>query len=183
MIVISSVDTDWSISNANGRYSPSTNNLVEGIVSRPIRGSVSPNSVKVLEPLDGLSTRMRIAGYGGLILALLVLLWLLWRFIVPAFRKKEKRFKVLFIVSSVVLFILGCSIAYWTLSKAQPSLSKAEPSISKEQKNSAKALEYVVFVEGNDMELDLPNTTSAFISQGSAVVQVSTTGKNSGTAI
>ena len=89
MIVISSVDTDWSISNANGTYSPGTNNSVEGIVSRPIRGSVSPNSVK--------------------------------------------------------------------------------------------ALEYVVFVEGNDMKLDLPNTTSAFISQGTAVVQVSTTGKNSGT--
>jgi hypothetical protein len=31
------------------------------------------------------------------------------------------------------------------------------------------------------MKLDLPNTTSAFISQGSAVVQVSTSGKNSGT--
>ena len=89
MIVISSVDTDWSISNANGSYSPSTNNLVEGIVSRPIRGSVSPSGVK--------------------------------------------------------------------------------------------ALEYVVFVEGNDLKLDLPNTTSAFISQGSAVVQVSTSGKNSGT--
>jgi len=75
-------------------------------------------SLFALGPLDGLSARMRIAGYGGLILALPVLLWQLWRFIVPALSKKEKRYTVPFIVSSVVLFSLGCSIAYWTLSKA-----------------------------------------------------------------
>ena len=75
-------------------------------------------SLFALGPLDGLSARMRIAGYGGLILALPVLLWQLWRFIVPALSKKEKRYTGPFIVSSVVLFSLGCSIAYWTLSKA-----------------------------------------------------------------
>ncbi len=75
-------------------------------------------SLFALGPLDGLSARMRIAGYGGLILALPVLLWQLWRFIVPALSKKEKRYTIPFIVSSVVLFSLGCSIAYWTLSKA-----------------------------------------------------------------
>ena len=75
-------------------------------------------SLFALGPLDGLSARMRIAGYGGLILALPVLLWQLWRFIVPALSKEEKRYTVPFIVSSVVLFSLGCSIAYWTLSKA-----------------------------------------------------------------
>lgn len=75
-------------------------------------------SLFALGPLDGLSARMRIAGYGGLILALPVLLWQLWRFIVPALSKKEKRYTIPFIISSVVLFSLGCSIAYWTLSKA-----------------------------------------------------------------
>ena len=75
-------------------------------------------SLFALGPLDGLSARMRIAGYGGLILALPVLLWQLWRFIVPALSKKEKRYTIPFIVSSVVLFSLGCSIAYWTLSRA-----------------------------------------------------------------
>lgn len=46
-------------------------------------------SLFALGPLDGLSARMRIAGYGGLILALPVLLWQLWRFIVPALNKKR----------------------------------------------------------------------------------------------
>ncbi len=71
-----------------------------------------------LGPLDGLSARMRIAGYGGLVLALPVLLWQIWRFVVPALTTKERRWTVPFIVSAVVLFLAGCSIAYWTLARA-----------------------------------------------------------------
>ncbi len=75
-------------------------------------------SLFALGPLDGLSARMKIAGYGGLIIALPVVLWQLWRFIVPALSKKEKKYTVPFIGSSVVLFMGGCALAYWTLSRA-----------------------------------------------------------------
>ena len=75
-------------------------------------------SLFALGPLDGLSARMKIAGYGGLILALPVLLWQIWRFIVPALNKKEKQYTIPFIASAVLLFSLGCSLAYWTLSRA-----------------------------------------------------------------
>ena len=75
-------------------------------------------SLFALGPLDGLSARMKIAGYGGLIIALPVVLWQLWRFIVPALSKKEKRYTIPFIGSSVVLFAGGCTLAYWALSRA-----------------------------------------------------------------
>ena len=75
-------------------------------------------SLFALGPLDGLSARMKIAGYGGLIIALPVVLWQLWRFIVPALSKKEKKYTIPFIGSSVVLFVGGCALAYWTLSRA-----------------------------------------------------------------
>lgn len=75
-------------------------------------------SLFALGPLDGLTARMKISGYGGLVLALPVVLWQIWRFIVPALSKKEKRYTVPFIVSSVILFASGCALAYWTLSKA-----------------------------------------------------------------
>lgn len=75
-------------------------------------------SLFVLGPLDGFAARLRICAYGGLILALPVLLWQLWRFIVPALNKKERRYAVPFITSSVVLFAVGSAIAYWTLGKA-----------------------------------------------------------------
>jgi sec-independent protein translocase protein TatC len=71
-----------------------------------------------LGPLDGLAARMRISVYGGLILALPVIMWQIWRFVAPALHRKEKKYAVGFVVSSVVLFALGGYIAYWTLDKA-----------------------------------------------------------------
>lgn len=71
-----------------------------------------------LGPLDGFSARMRVCAYGGLVLALPVVLWQIWRFIVPALSKKEKHYAGPFIASSITLFVVGCSLAYWTLDKA-----------------------------------------------------------------
>lgn len=69
-------------------------------------------------PLDGFNIRMRVSGWGGLILALPVVLWQLWRFITPGLHPNEKRYAVPFVVSSVALFLLGASIAWLTLPKA-----------------------------------------------------------------
>lgn len=71
-----------------------------------------------LDPIEGFSTRLSIAFYGGLVLALPVVLWQLWKFIVPALHKKEKGYAVGFVLSSVVLFLLGGFIAFTTLERA-----------------------------------------------------------------
>jgi sec-independent protein translocase protein TatC len=70
------------------------------------------------DPVEGLSTRLRVASYGGLILAMPVVLWQVWRFIVPALHAKEKRYAIPFILTSVLLFLLGGLLAYLTLGKA-----------------------------------------------------------------
>ena len=70
-----------------------------------------------LGPLDGFTARMRIAVYGGLILALPVVLWQIWRFIVPALHDRERRYAVPFIASSVILFLAGGALAFITLDK------------------------------------------------------------------
>ena len=75
-------------------------------------------SLYSLGPLDGFTARLRISTYGGVVVALPVILWQVWRFVSPALEKKEKRYAVPFITSSVVLFAAGVSIAYWTLDKA-----------------------------------------------------------------
>ncbi len=71
-----------------------------------------------LGPIDGFSARMRIALWGGIVLALPVLLWNIWRFVVPALTTREKRYSYFFIASSVVLFAVGAYLAYWTLDRA-----------------------------------------------------------------
>jgi sec-independent protein translocase protein TatC len=100
-------------------------NPVKNFLTQPYKNlcSARPDfkcdgSLFSLGPLDGFSARMRICLYGGVVLALPVILWQIWRFIVPALSKKEKRYAVPFIVSSIVLFAVGCSLAYWTLDKA-----------------------------------------------------------------
>jgi sec-independent protein translocase protein TatC len=98
---------------------------VKKFLTQPYRNLCSTNpdfncdgSLFALGPLDGFSARMKVATYGGLILALPVVLWQIWQFIVPALSKKEKKYAVPFISSSVVLFAAGGSLAYWTLDKA-----------------------------------------------------------------
>lgn len=70
------------------------------------------------DPVEGLATRLRIGSYGGLILAMPVILWQVWQFIVPALHTREKKLAVPFIVSSVLLFLLGGTLAFLTLERA-----------------------------------------------------------------
>ncbi len=69
-------------------------------------------------PTEGLSTRLRVGMYGGIILALPVILWQVWRFIVPALNPKEKKYAIPFVVSSIVLFLSGGALAYLTIGQA-----------------------------------------------------------------
>ena len=102
-----------------------TYNPVKNFLTRPYRDLCHQRpdfhcdgSLFSLGPLDGFAARMRVCAYGGLVLALPVVLWQIWRFIVPALSRKEKRYAGPFIASSIVLFIIGCGLAYWTLDKA-----------------------------------------------------------------
>jgi sec-independent protein translocase protein TatC len=84
----------------------------------PLTSEGGVPSLIITDPVEGLSTRIRIAMYGGLLIALPVIMWQIWRFVVPALKSNEKRYAIPFIVSSVVLFLLGCVLAYLTLEKA-----------------------------------------------------------------
>ena len=69
-------------------------------------------------PLDAFATRLKIATYGGIVLALPVWLYQLWRFITPGLNPKEKRYAVPFVLSSIMLFALGGVVALFTLEPA-----------------------------------------------------------------
>ena len=69
-------------------------------------------------PLQGFSTRMTFSGYGGIALAMPVILWQVWRFIMPGLYPKEKRLAWPFTISALLLFVLGATVSLWTLPKA-----------------------------------------------------------------
>lgn len=68
--------------------------------------------------LDPFTLRMRIAGWGAVILAMPVILWQIWRFIAPGLYKKERRYAVAFVAAGMALFALGAALAYFTLTRA-----------------------------------------------------------------
>jgi sec-independent protein translocase protein TatC len=80
--------------------------------------SVSDCKLLALDPLEGFGVRMRLATYGGIFLAMPVILWQLWRFITPGLYAHEKRYAIPFMASALTLFLLGAGIAYYTLPQA-----------------------------------------------------------------
>lgn len=72
----------------------------------------------VTSPLDGLSLRVKIAVFGGLIFASPVILFQMWRFITPGLQAREKKYAIPFVAASTALFAAGAATAYLTLPHA-----------------------------------------------------------------
>jgi sec-independent protein translocase protein TatC len=70
------------------------------------------------DPLEPFSLTFKLAGYGGIILAMPVILWQLWRFVEPGLYAHEKKYAVPFTLSALVLFALGAGLAFWTTPRA-----------------------------------------------------------------
>ena len=66
----------------------------------------------VTSPLDGLSLRIKIAFFGGLLIALPVIFFEIWRFVTPGLKKREKRYAIPFVAASVLFFFAGCAVAF-----------------------------------------------------------------------
>lgn len=72
--------------------------------------------------LDPFSVLMTMSGYGGLILAMPVILYQIGRFVLPGLYPSEKRLLYPFLVVSVFLLILGMTAAYLFMPHALQAL-------------------------------------------------------------
>ena len=77
-----------------------------------------PCSLVITAPLEGFRTRIKVSAYLGVVLAMPVLLWHLWRFITPALDRREKRWAIPFVIAGFVLFSGGAILAYFTFERA-----------------------------------------------------------------
>jgi len=103
-----------------------------------------------LGPLDAFVTRLKVATYGGIVFALPVWLYQLWRFITPGLNPKEKKYAVPFVASALVLFLVGALVALLTLAPALNFLldvggSELEPTLSADKYLSMVSLMIVAF--------------------------------------
>jgi sec-independent protein translocase protein TatC len=76
-------------------------------------------------PLDAFVTRLKVATYGGIVLAMPIWLWELWRFVTPGLKTREKRYAVPFLIASLILFGIGAAVAMLTLPQALDFLLNA----------------------------------------------------------
>ncbi len=88
------------------------------VLQRPYCAISEQCDFVVTDPLESFSIRLKVSAYVGLLIALPVVLWQLWRFITPGLYPNEKRYAVPFVGSSVVLFFLGSGLALWTFPNA-----------------------------------------------------------------
>ena len=58
------------------------------------------------------------AAFGAALMASPIVLWEFWRFITPGLKPTEKRYAIPFLLSSVVLFLMGGAVAWLTFPKA-----------------------------------------------------------------
>jgi sec-independent protein translocase protein TatC len=111
-----------------------------------VREGGSDCALYITDPLEGLAIRIRIAAYGGIALAMPVILWQLWRFVTPGLYAHEKRLAVPFVVSALVLFVAGAGLAYWTLPQALDFLSTIGGPDLQEIYSPTKYVNLIVFM-------------------------------------
>jgi sec-independent protein translocase protein TatC len=90
-------------------------NPVKDLLERPYERVCDDCRFQVLAATEQFSVLMRIALFGGILLASPVVLYQVWAFINPALTRRERRWAVPIIAACVVLFVGGVGFGYWTL--------------------------------------------------------------------
>ncbi len=75
--------------------------------------------------LDGFTTRLKVSFIAGTVFSAPFWLYQIWGFITPGLRKNERKYTVVFIAASTLLFAAGMALAYIVLSKGIQVLLKA----------------------------------------------------------
>jgi sec-independent protein translocase protein TatC len=107
------------------------------VIDRPlcaatIRGETGCNTLGVNRlvldsPLDPFYLHVKVALIAGVILSSPVWLYQLWAFVAPGLYSREKRWGYLFLATAVPLFLIGVTLAYWSLGRSMHYLLGLTP--------------------------------------------------------
>jgi sec-independent protein translocase protein TatC len=75
-------------------------------------------SLVFLGAIDGFLITVKVIVFLALVMALPIVLYQLWAFIVPGLTERERRWAIPFVSMSLLLFLMGGAVAYLTLPKA-----------------------------------------------------------------
>ncbi len=85
------------------------------LVSEPLREVLPGNAMIATAVASPLLTPFKLTFFVALLIAMPVVLYQVWAFVAPGLYKKEKRFAMPLLASSIVLFYLGVAFAYFVV--------------------------------------------------------------------
>ncbi len=83
------------------------------LVSEPLRDVLPGNTMIATAVASPLLTPFKLTFFVALFIAMPIVLYQVWAFVAPGLYKKEKRFAMPLLASSIVLFYLGIAFAYF----------------------------------------------------------------------
>ena len=85
------------------------------LVSEPLRDVLPGNAMIATAVASPLLTPFKLTFFAALFIAMPIVLYQVWAFVAPGLYRKEKRFAVPLLASSILLFYLGIAFAYFVV--------------------------------------------------------------------
>lgn len=85
------------------------------LVADPLISVIPGGEVQALNPAGPITAPIGVAFYIALFLAMPVILYQIWAFIAPGLYRKEKRFTIPLLATSILLFFCGIAFAYFVI--------------------------------------------------------------------
>lgn len=93
--------------------------LVAPLAGLDVAGELlSEGKLIFTSPPEAFFIRLKVVSFAGFVLALPVILWQVWRFVAPGLYSHEKKYAIPFVVSAMLLFLVGGWLAMRSLPQA-----------------------------------------------------------------
>jgi sec-independent protein translocase protein TatC len=113
-------------------FTPVWHAIERPLCSAVVRGhtgcqTLGVNQLVLDGPLDPFYLRVKVAFIVGVILSCPIWLYQIWAFIAPGLYAKEKRWSYIFLGTAIPLFLIGTTLAYFSLSRSMHYLMGLTP--------------------------------------------------------
>src|SRR5690606_30176131 len=80
---------------------------------KPLPPAADQLNLVFTAPLEFFFTKLKLAGFGAIMLTFPILAWQLYRFVAPGLYKRERKAFLPFLLASPVLFLAGAALVYF----------------------------------------------------------------------
>lgn len=104
-----------AMQDAGGEHGPFDLLLSLVGVKKVAAGALANITLQATAPLEQFFTNIKLAAFGGIILAFPIIAWQLYRFVAPGLYRRERNAFLPFLIASPVLFLMGASLVYYVM--------------------------------------------------------------------